>query len=82
MINPKYHRDDLLRKAFDENEFSLRTLAAASGVAINTIRAALEGDHIQSDKLKLIADTLGVAWVELHDINFEIVERHSIQIHN
>lgn len=65
----EFYRNDLLQTAFDAKNLSLAKIYDETGIAINTQRAALSGQNIQIDKLKIIADFLGVKWFSLFNIN-------------
>jgi transcriptional regulator with XRE-family HTH domain len=59
------YRSDLLRAAKGAKSLSLDAIAAETGIAVNTIRAALDGKNILIGNLRVIADFLGVGWSEL-----------------
>lgn len=84
MKNQTLHRADLLRAAKkNKNNISLRVIAQATGVSVNTLRAAFDGSApVNADKLKIISDFLEVDWLHLHDLDAEIVPLVACAIEN
>lgn len=83
MPPPDLYRADLLKQAIRKRAEAtpglnangtrdFRGLADETGLSVNTIRQAIDGNAPKIETLKILADRLGIAWVELFDVDREL----------